>query len=49
MGRYSGEVQLLLEELPLDARVNVIGFIHPDFIDVVKYRKPQTKIKFVKM
>lgn len=49
MGRYSGEVQLLLEELPLDARVNVIGFIHPDFIDVIKYRKPQTKIKFVKM
>lgn len=49
MGRYCGEVQLVMEDLPRDARVNVIGFIHPDFIDALKYIDENTTIQFIKL
>lgn len=47
MGRYSGEVHIHLEELAMDARVNVIGFIHPDFVNILEYRDAKTCIKFI--
>lgn len=48
-GRYGGEVQLLKKDFDIDARVNVIGYIHPEFIDLLDYVDRDTKIKFVKM
>lgn len=49
MGRYSGEIQLVKRDMPADARVNVIGFIHPEFIDVLEYIDENTKIKLVRL
>lgn len=46
--RYSGEVQLVKEDLDLDARVNVIGFIHPEFVELLQFVDSKTKIRFVK-
>ena len=47
--RYSGEVQLVKTELPMDARVNVIGFIHPEFIELLEYIDSHTTIRFIRM
>lgn len=49
MGRYCGEVQLIKKDLGMDSRVNVIGFIHPEFIKILDYIDYETKIKFVKL
>lgn len=49
IGRYCGEVQLLKEDLEEDSRVNVIGFIHPDYIDLLKYIDKDTRIRFVRL
>lgn len=48
-GRYGGEVQLLKKDFDVDARVNVIGYIHPEFIDLLDYVDRDTKIVFEKM
>lgn len=48
-GRYSGEVQIMKAKLPRDSRVNVIGFIHPDFTDIVAYIKPTYQLCFKKL
>lgn len=48
-GRYGGEMQLLKKDFDMDARVNVIGYIHPEFIDLLEYIDRDTKIKFVRM
>lgn len=49
MGRYCGEMQLLKKDLPTDARVNIIGFIHPDYIEALNYINENTKIKFTEL
>ncbi|MPM32459.1 hypothetical protein SDC9_79021 [bioreactor metagenome] len=49
MGRYCGEIQLLKKDLDVDSRVNVIGFIHPDYIELLDYIDTDTKIKFSKI
>lgn len=49
MGRYSGEIQLIKKDLGIDSRVNVIGFIHPDYIDLLDYIDTDTKIKFSRL
>ena len=36
MGRYCGEVQILKCDLPSDARVNVIGFVHPEYVEALE-------------
>ncbi|CAM4284798.1 MupG family TIM beta-alpha barrel fold protein [Erysipelothrix aquatica] len=46
-GRYSGEIQLTKKDFMMDARTNVIGFIHPDYIDLVHYMERDTQIVFV--
>ena len=43
-GRYSGEVHLVKQEMPFEARCNVIGFIHPEYIDLLKYVDETTTI-----
>ena len=48
-GRYGGEVQLLKKDFDMDARVNVIGFIHPDYVELLQYIDSDTIIKFVKL
>lgn len=46
-GRYSGEVQIVKKDFLMSARANVIGFVHPDFVDILEFIKRDTKIKFV--
>lgn len=48
-GRYSGEVSLMKQELPFVSRTNTIGFIHPEYIDVLNYIDAKTKIYFVRL
>ncbi|CAM3639211.1 MupG family TIM beta-alpha barrel fold protein [Erysipelothrix urinaevulpis] len=48
-GRYSGEIQITKKDFPMDARTNVIGFIHPDFVSLVDYIDRNTKIQFVRI
>lgn len=48
-GRYSGEIQICKKDFPMDARTNVLGFIHPDFVELVDYIDRETKIKFVRI
>ena len=43
-GRYSGEVHIIKEDLPFEARTNVIGFIHPEYVDIVDYIDAKTTI-----
>lgn len=48
-GRYSGEMQICKKAFPMDARTNVLGFIHPDYVDLVYAIDRYTKIKFVRI
>lgn len=43
-GRYSGEIHLIKKDLPFVARSNVIGFIHPEYIDILDYIDGSTTI-----
>ena len=46
-GRYRGEVQITLCDLPADERVNVVGkVVEEDFV-FLSYLKPGQKVKFV--
>ncbi|MGL4798462.1 MAG: MupG family TIM beta-alpha barrel fold protein [Cellulosilyticaceae bacterium] len=47
-GRYSGEIQLLKEALPMDSRVNVIGTIGEAYMELVDFVPNGYKICFVK-
>ena len=49
MGRYSGEISVLKNDLPSDTRTNTIGYIHPMYLDVLGKIDASMKIKFVKM
>ena len=49
IGRYCGEIQLLKKDFEADARVNIIGFIHPEYIDLLEYLDYNTKIRFVRI
>lgn len=48
-GRYSGEVYIMRKDFDMNAGSNVIGQIHPDYIDLVDYIDNKTKIKFVEV
>ena len=43
-GRYSGEVHIIKENLPFESRINTIGFIHPEYIDIIDYIDIDTTI-----
>ena len=47
MGRYCGEVQILKCDLPSDARVNVIGFVHPEYVEALESIDGSTSIRLV--
>ncbi len=44
-GRYCGEVQINKIELPVDARANVIGYVHPEYLDIIECMNDKYKIK----
>lgn len=43
-GRYGGEVHLNKIDMEMDARVNVIGFIHPEYVELLDYIDDDTTI-----
>lgn len=45
--RYSGEIQILRKYLPQDDRVNVIGKVFDDYIDIMDCIKNKEKIRFI--
>lgn len=48
-GRYRGEVQITLWDLPADERVNVVGSVIEDDWLLLSYLKPGQKIKLVQV
>ena len=46
-GRYRGEVQITLCDLPADERVNVVGRVVEEDIVLLSYLKPGQKVKFI--
>lgn len=46
-GRYRGEIQITLSDLPADERVNVIGKIAAEDIPILSYLKPEMIIELV--
>ncbi len=48
-GRYAGEIQIVKKDMGRDARVNVIGFIHPEYIEILDYIKVDQKIQFIRL
>lgn len=48
-GRYSGEIHIIKNEMPFEARCNVIGFLHPEYVDILDYIDAQTIIVFEKL
>lgn len=47
-GRYSGEVQILRESFKEDPRVNVIGMVHPDSVELLQNIPNGAKIRLIK-
>ena len=47
--RYSGEIQILRKDLPQDDRVNVIGKVQDDYLDIMECIKNRDKIRFKKL
>lgn len=48
-GRYSGEVYLVKKDLPFEARSNVIGYIHLEYIDILDFVDGETTILLEKL
>lgn len=46
--RYSGEMQIVIENLPLDERVNVIARIPEKYLGILPFIKNEKKIRFFK-
>ena len=46
-GRYRGEVQITLCDLPADERVNVVGRVVEDDWLLLSYLKPGQKVRFI--
>jgi uncharacterized protein len=46
-GRYRGEVQITLNDLPADERVNVIGKIHQEDLHLLSFIKPGQRLKLI--
>lgn len=47
-GRYSGEMQIVLHDLPADPRVNVIGEINHEDVELISYLMRGQKFKLIK-
>ncbi len=46
--RYSGEIQMIVENLPADERVNVIGQLPKEYHPILKRIRNGSKIRFIK-
>lgn len=46
-GRYAGEVQLLKQNMPFTARSNNIGWVAPEYVDLLDIIDSQVQIMFV--
>ena len=47
-GRYSGEIQLMRQDLPADERVNVIGRVDPRYLLLVDCIRRGSRFKMVR-
>lgn len=47
--RYSGETQIILNDLAADSRCNIIGFVHPQYLDLLKYISHNKKVRFISL
>jgi hypothetical protein len=48
-GRYRGEVQIMLRDLPADERVNVVGRVVKDDLPLLSLLKPGQKVNFIQV
>lgn len=48
-GRYSGEIQILKKTMIYSSRSNNIGWVHPEYVDVLDAIDHHTKIRFVRI
>ena len=46
-GRYSGEMQICKKDFPMSSASNVLGFVHPDFLDLLHFVNKDTTIRFI--
>lgn len=46
-GRYGGEMQICKKDFPMSSASNVIGFVHPDFVELLDYIDKDTVLRFV--
>lgn len=44
--RYSGEVYLIKKDLPFEARSNVIGFVSPEYVDLLDQIDAGVTVRF---
>ncbi len=47
--RYSGEIQLVKKALPFSRENNIIGFVHPEYVELLDYLDGETKIQFIRI
>lgn len=47
-GRYEGELNICKKNISSDGKINVIGHVNPEYIDIFNYITRDTTIKFVK-
>lgn len=45
-GRYSGEIQICKKDLPFYEGANLIGYVHPEYLELLKYIDKDTILKF---
>lgn len=48
-GRYSGEITLVNQELPARRRINTLGHVHPDYVDLLDWIGSGKKIQLVSL
>lgn len=46
-GRYCGEMQITKIDMQMSRTANVVGFIHPDYVELLDYLDRDTKIEFI--
>lgn len=46
-GRYCGEVQICKNSLPFSSTTNIIGFVHPEYLSLLKYLNGSTNLELV--
>lgn len=46
--RYSGEIQILKKDYPANEKINVIGQLQKEYIDILKVIDRNYKIAFVR-